>query len=31
LNRLEQGAPLVDESVGVVFASQEAERLGGVA
>jgi DNA-binding CsgD family transcriptional regulator len=27
LNRLEQGALLVDESVGVVFASQEAERL----
>jgi DNA-binding CsgD family transcriptional regulator len=27
LNRLEQGALLVDGSVGVVFASQEAERL----
>jgi DNA-binding CsgD family transcriptional regulator len=27
LNRLEQGALLVDESVRVVFASQEAERL----
>ncbi|THD47119.1 MAG: LuxR family transcriptional regulator [Bradyrhizobium sp.] len=27
LNRLEQGALLVDECVGVVFASQEAERL----
>jgi len=27
LNRLEQGALLVDESVGVVFANREAERL----